>query len=111
MSEKPGQTTTKLTLKLSGLTHRVLKVGKRFTARGSVTPSSLAGGKVTLTVQRKQGGKWRKVQGVVRTASAKGAYGWTFKPKETGACRIRAMIAKTATHTAAATKWLRFKVR
>jgi len=111
LSEKPGQTTTKLTLKLSGLTHRVLKVGKRFTARGSVTPSSLAGGKVTLTVQRKQGGKWRKVKTLTRTIAASGAYGWKCKPAKKGSYRLRAAIAKTATNTAAATKWETFTVK
>ena len=104
--------TPHLTLKLSGLTFGFLNLGKRLTAKGTVNPStSPTLWKVRLTAQRKQGGKWRKVQSVQRTASAKGAYGWTFKPKETGAYRIRATIAKTATHTAAATKWLRFKVR
>ena len=104
--------TPHLTLKLSGLTFGVLNLGKRLTAKGTVNPStSPTLWKVRLAVQRKQGGKWRKVQSIVRTASAKGAYGWTFKPKETGAYRMRATIAKTATHTAAATKWLRFRVR
>ena len=111
MSEKHGQTTTKLTLKLSGLTHRVLKLGKRLTARGSVTPSSLAGGKVTLTVQRKQAGKWRKVTSLVRTISASGAYSATYRPAKKGSYRLRAAIAKTATNTAAATKWETFTVK
>ena len=40
--------TPKLTLKLSGLKKGALKLGKRVTASGKVTPATLAGGKVTL---------------------------------------------------------------
>jgi hypothetical protein len=35
------------------------------TAKGTVELASLAGGKFTLTVQRKQDGKWRKVTSVL----------------------------------------------
>ena len=47
--------TPKLTLKLSGLKSGVLKLGKRVTAKGKVTPTSLAGGKVVLTVYWEDG--------------------------------------------------------
>jgi hypothetical protein len=104
-------TTPQLTLKLSGLRRGVLKLGKRLTAKGSVTPTSLAGAKVTLTVQRKVGGKWRKVKTVTRTIGASGAYSWKYKPAKKGSYRIRATMPKTATNTAAATKWLKFKVK
>ena len=103
--------TPKLTLKLSGLTHGVLKLGKRLTAKGTVKPKSLAGSKVTLTVQRKQGGKWRKVRSTVRRIAAGGAYGWKYKPVKKGSYRLRATIAKTATRTAARTTWRTFKVK
>jgi hypothetical protein len=107
----PPPSTPTLHLKLSGLKHGALKLGKRLTAKGTVTPSSLAGGKVTLTVQRRQGSKWRKVKSVARTISASGAYGWKYKPAKKGSYRIQATIAKMATHTAAASKWRTFKVK
>ena len=100
----------KLTLKLSGLTRGALKLGKRLTARGKVTPASLAGGKVKLTVQRKQVGTWRKVKGLACTIGANGTFGATYKPAQKGGYRIQARIAATATHAAAATRWLAFKV-
>ena len=100
-----------LTLKLSGLKGDALKLGNRLTAKGTATPLSLAGSKVTLTVQCKQGGKWRKAKTVTRTIGASGTYSWKYKPAKKGSYRIQATIAKTATHTAAKTKWLKFKVK
>jgi hypothetical protein len=100
-----------LTLKLSGLKSSTLKLGKRLTAKGSVTPASLAGSKVTLTVQRKRGGKWRKVKSVARTIGASGTYSCKYKPSKKGGYRVKVTIAKTAADTAATTKWLAFKVK
>ena len=50
-------------------------------------------------------------QELARTIGASGAYSWKYKPATKGGYRMRATIAKTATNTAAATKWLRFKVK
>ena len=72
-----------------------------------MTPSSLAGSKVTLTVQRKQGGKWRKGKGLTATISAGGTYSCKYKPNKKGSYRMQAAIANTA----AATAWLTFKVK
>ena len=102
--------TPDLTLKLSGLKGGALKFGKSVTARGALRPTSLAGSRVTLIVQRKQGSKWRKVTTLTRTISAGGAYSDTCKPAKKGSYRMEATIAKAATHTAAATKWLTFRV-
>ena len=102
--------TPKLTLKLSGLTSDAVMLGKSVTARGTVTPTSLAGSKVKLTVQEKQAGKWVKVQSVARTIGATRAYSWKYKPAEKGSYRIEATIAETATHTAATTACRTFKV-
>jgi len=104
-------TPTQLTLKLSGLAKGALKLGKRLTATGTVTPTSLAGGKVTLTVERKQHGKWLKVTSLARTIGAGGAYSWIYKPAKKGSYRTEATIAKTATQTAAATTWRTFTVK
>jgi hypothetical protein len=70
----PNVVTPALTLKLSGLTSGALKLGKRLTAKGSVTPSSLVGNKVALTVQHKSGRKWRTVTTVARTIGTGGTY-------------------------------------
>jgi len=103
--------TTKLTLKLSGLKSGALKLGKRVTAKGTLRPTSLAGSKVTLTVQRKKGSQWRKVTNLTCTVSASGAYSKKYKPTKKGSYRLRATIAKTAAHPAAATNWSTFRVK
>jgi len=101
----------KVTLKLSGLTSGTMKLGKRVTATGKVTPTRLAGNKLKLTVQKKRTSKWVTVKSMARTISASGAYSWKHKPVKRGAYRMRATIAKSATHTAAKTKWRTFKVK
>ena len=106
-----GVTVPQLTLQLSGLKSGALKLGKRLTAKGTATPTSLAGGKVTLTVQRKHHGKWRKAAGTARTISARGAYRWKYQPAKRGSYRLRATIAGTAGNTAATTRWKTFKVK
>ena len=74
----------KVTLKLSGLKSGAMKLGKRVTATGKVTPTSLAGSKVRLTVQKKRGARWVTVKSVARTISASGAYSWKYKPRQEG---------------------------
>ena len=73
-----------LTLKLSGPTSGVLKLGRHFTAKGTLTPTTLAGEKVTLTLQRYRLGKWRKVTNATRTISTSGAYAWNYRPSARG---------------------------
>jgi len=102
--------TPTLTLKLSGLTSGAMRLGRSVTAKGIVTPTSLAGSRVKLTAQRK-GATWVSVKSVARTISATGAYRWMYKPATRGAYHMRATIAKTAAHTAAKTKWRPFKVK
>ena len=103
--------TPKLSLKLSGLKKGALKLGKRLTASGVVTPSVLASSKVALTVQKKKGAKWVKFKTVLCKIGTRGAYSWKYKSAKKGAYRLQVTIAKTATHTAATTKWLSFKVK
>ena len=103
--------TPKVTLKLSGLRSGALKLGKRVTAKGRVTPTSLAGSKVKLSVQKKRGARWVTLKRVARTISLTGAYSWKYKPARRGAYRMRATIARTAAHTAAKTKWRPFRVK
>ena len=88
-----------------------MRLGRRVTAKGKVTPTSLAGSKVKLTVQRKRGARWVTLKSVKRTIGATGAYSWKYKPAKRGAYRMKATLAKTATHTAAKSKWRSFKVK
>ena len=103
--------TPKITLHLSGLKSGAIKFGKSVTAKGTVKPTSLAGSKIMLTVQQKKGSKWVKVKSAMCKIGATGAYSWKYKPAKKGAYRMAPSIAKTATHTAATTKWLTFKVK
>jgi photosystem II stability/assembly factor-like uncharacterized protein len=100
-----------LTLRLSGLRAGSLRLGHRVTVKGLVTPTSLAGSRVTLTVQRRHDGRWRAVASRTRTIGAGGAYSWTYQPAKSGAYRVRASMSKTATHTAARTAWRTFRVK
>ena len=103
--------TPKVTLKLSGASGGSLRLGRRVTAKGLVTPGALAGGKISLTVQRRQTGTWRKVKTVLCTVRVGGTYSWTYRPAKRGDFRVQATFAKTATNTAATAKWRAFKVK
>jgi IPT/TIG domain/Proprotein convertase P-domain len=100
----------KVTLKLSGLRSGAMRLGRRVTAKGKVTPTSLAGTYVKLKVQKKKSGRWVTVKTKSRLISATGTYSWKYKPLKKGSYRMRAQIAQTATHTAAKTVWRKFKV-
>ena len=102
--------TSKVTLKLSGLRGSTLRLHKYVTAKGVVTPSVLAGGKVRLQVERWVR-KWVTVKILLRTIGAKGGYSGWYKPAKKGSYRLRVTIAKSATHTSAATTWHTFKVK
>ena len=107
----PPMFTPTVTLELTGLSGGAIKLGKSVAAKGIVTPSSLVGSTVTLTVQKKKGNRWVKVASSLRTISSAGSYGWKHKPTRKGAYRAQATIAKTAVHTAAKTAWRSFVVR
>ena len=107
----PPVFTPKVTLKLTGLKRSVLNRGKRVTAKGAVKPTSLAGSKVKLTLQKKKGAKWVKVKTASVTIRATSAYSWKYKATKKGTYRMRATITKTAAHTAAKTAWRTFKVK
>lgn len=98
-------------LKLSGLNSGALRLGRSVAVKGVVTPTSLVGSTVKLSVQRKRNGRWVPFKSVSRTISASATYGWTYKPSKRGAYRVRTTIAKTVTHTAAKTTWRAFKVK
>ncbi|MEI6727391.1 MAG: hypothetical protein WCN81_14360 [Actinomycetes bacterium] len=106
-----GQAGPKLTLNLSGLQRGALRLDQTLTTKGTVAPTRLAGSKLTLTVERRSGGAWRKVKSMTAQIAASGAYGRKYKPSKKGSYRIRTRVAETVANTAAATRWHAFKVR
>ena len=103
--------TPKVTLRLRGLTSGHMRLGRRVTAKGRVTPASLVGSKVKLQVQKKKARKWVTLKTVRRTISASGAYSWKYKPAKRGAYRMRATVVKSAAHAAAKSPWRKFNVK
>jgi len=103
--------TPKLTLRLSGLTRGVMRHGRRVTARCTVTPRRLLYSKVTLTVERRRGARWVKVQSATVTMHSTAVYGWKYTPDKAGTYRMRARLAETAANAAAKTAWHKFTVK
>ncbi len=103
----PAVTVPKLTLKLSGLSHGVLRVGKSVTAKGALTPSTYAARALVLTVQKKKGAKWVNAKTKHLTIAAAGKYSWKFKGKKVGSYREQAALANGD----ATSPWRTFKVR
>ena len=103
--------TPKLTLRLSGLTRGVMMHGRRVTARCTVRPSRLLNSKVTLTVERRRGARWIKVQSASVTIRATAVYGWKYTADKAGTYRMRAKLAETAANSAARTAWHEFTVK
>ena len=98
------------TLRLSGLRRGALRLRSRVTVKGVVTPAALAGDKMTLLVQRRSG-RWVKAATRSCTIRSGGAYSWKYRPGKRGAYRVRATLAKTATHLATTTSWRTFRVK
>ena len=104
--------TPTVTLQLSGLKSGAMKLGKSVTAMGNVTPSSLAGGKVTLTAQLRKAATWVTVKtGSTTTTIFTGAYSSKYRPTKKGAYRMQTAIAATDAYAAATSKWLAFGVK
>ena len=72
-------------------------------ASGLLTPVSLSGSPVRLSVQRKKSGAWVTVKTVVVATKTSGAFAWTYRPARTGPYRVKASIAATVAHTSAQT--------
>ena len=100
-----------VTLTLSGLSGGTLKLGRSVTATGNVTPTGLAGSKVTLTVHLKKGATWAKVKTTVAITGPSGTYSSKYKPARKGFYRMQTALAATDAHAAAATEWLTFRVK
>jgi hypothetical protein len=102
----------KVALKLGGLRAGALKLGRRVTARCTVTPIGLAGESCSLIVQKKiKGFGWLEVMSKVGTIDPGGRYSWKYKPAARGSYRMQASITATAQHTAARSLWRSFEVK
>jgi hypothetical protein len=78
---------------------------------GLLSPPSLAGANVTVTVQLRRGGAWKPVKTAVRATTAAGAYAWSYLPPRKGAYRAKAAIAPAPANTAAESPWSAFRVK
>jgi hypothetical protein len=103
----PAVPVPKLTLKLSGLAHGVLTLGKKVTAKGALTPSTYTVKALVLTVQKKKGTKWIGATTKQLTIGADGKYSWKYKPKKAGSYREQASLANGD----AMSPWRTFKVQ
>jgi predicted secreted protein len=93
----PVQVTTTMTAKVAPTT---VTVGKKVKVTGTAGPAtSLAGAKVAWKVERKVGTKWVKMKTGSATASATGAFTWSYKAVKKGAHRVTLTIAATSTYT------------
>jgi hypothetical protein len=100
--------TTTVTLKVVPTS---IKLKKTVTAAGVVTPSSLVGSNVSLTVQRKSGAKWIKAKAGAAPIVGPGAYSWTYKPLKKGTYRMQAAIKATGDYAASTSKRVTFRVK
>jgi hypothetical protein len=98
-----------------GLTLRadpaIAKAAGRVRLSGRLTPLSLAGADVTVTVQAKKGGIWRTVKTAFVGTTPSGAYGWWYRPPHKGSYRAITAIGETPANLAAQTPPRGFRVR
>jgi hypothetical protein len=100
-----------ITLKLYGLTLGAIKLGRSVTARGVITPKLTVAQAVKLIVQkRRANGTYANVR-TLSTLRVKGAYSKAYRPLSRGRYRMRAVLPKTALHTAALSPLRYFRVK
>ena len=98
--------TPKVTIKSAA----TVKVNKPITISGKVTPTSLAGSSVKITIQKKSGTKWKTVKTASVKVSAAGAYSYKYKPTSKGTYHTKgAIAAKAGVNKAASSAWRTFK--
>jgi hypothetical protein len=89
----------------------VQTLGRRVRLGGVLAPVSLAGARVSLTVQQRRGGIWETLRTVARGTSEAGAFGWSYAPPRRGTYRVAAWLAASPAATAVRTAWVGFRVR
>ena len=101
----------KLTLKLTGLTDRTIRLGGKLKVSGTVAPTDLAGQDVFVKWQEKAGRRWVDIRDHFETIGATGTYSWTLTVRERGLFRIHAMIEATPETAPVTTTWRQFTVK
>ena len=87
-----------------------VRVNKLITISGKVTPTSLAGASVKITIQKKSGTKWKTVKTASAKVSLAGAYSYKYKPTSKGTYHTKgAIAAKAGVNKAASSIWKTFK--
>lgn len=89
-----------------------VKVKKTNMIKGKVTPTSLAGSKVTITIQMKSGATWKTVKTASATiAATTGNYSYKYKPTKKGSYQAQSSIPASAGVIAASSPWKAFRVK
>jgi hypothetical protein len=104
----PGVVRPALTVSAAPAT---LRRGAQVHIAGALTPSSLAGVRVGITVQRRVGMSWTAAGSAAVTAATDRTFAWTWRPPRTGTYRVRAVVPATAGHTSATSGWDAFRGR
>ena len=106
-----SSSTPSVALKLSGLSAGTLRLGRRVTAECAVTPTSLAGERCKLTVQKKKGARWVRVARLSGTIGPTGTYIWKYRAATRGSYRMQSTLVATTQHAALKTPWRGFRVQ
>ncbi len=88
-----------------------VKVKKPITISGKVTPTSLAGTSVKVTIQKKSRAKWKTVKSVSAKISATGAYSYKYRPTTKGSYHAKSSIAARTGVKKASSSVKNFKVK
>jgi hypothetical protein len=104
----PGLVKPALTLSAAPAT---LRRGAQVHVAGALTPLSLAGDRVAITVQRRAGSSWAQAAAAGVTAAADGSFSWAWRPPKHGSYRVRALVPAGDGHSTARSEWDSFRVR
>jgi hypothetical protein len=100
--------TAKVTLAVSDPS---IALGSKVRLTGAVTPASLAGGTVRLSVKSRTNGEWTTARSAGVRTTAAGVYAWAYRASRRGRYLLQASIARTAAHSAARSPWVACTVR
>jgi hypothetical protein len=103
--------TARLSLRLGGLRHGVLRRGRRLTMKAHLTPSVLAGSRVRFVLERRRHRHWYRVLTRTRTTGSTGRASASCIIRRGGTYRVWATIAKAGANTAARSRWHKVVVR
>jgi hypothetical protein len=89
-----------------------VKVKKPIKIQGKVTPVTLAGKSVIITIQMKSGAIWKPAKlGSATIAAVTGNYVYTYKPTKKGTYQVQASMIAASGVNPGASPWKTFKVK